>query len=128
MKVESLDLNREYRARLEQRRIIRQSLIDVIDRHQVDALIYPMKSLPAPPIGTADDGPRDNPSSAVTGLPAVVVPAGMGREGLPFALEILGRPFSEASLIRFADAYERASRRRVPPSDTPPLSGDRFSH
>ncbi|HUF71131.1 MAG TPA: amidase family protein, partial [Longimicrobiales bacterium] len=127
-KVESLDLNREYRARLQQRQMIRQALIDVMDRHQVEALVYPMKSLPAPPIGTADAGPRDNAISAVTGLPAIVVPAGMGREGLPFAVEILGRPFSEAGLIRLADAYERSSRRRVAPAQAPPLSGDRFSY
>ncbi|HUE85223.1 MAG TPA: amidase family protein [Vicinamibacterales bacterium] len=128
MTVESLDVDREYRARLERRRMIRQALIDVMDRHSVDALVYPMKSLPAPPIGTADAGPRDNAISAVTGLPAIVVPAGVGREGLPFAVEILGRPFSEAALIRFADAYERFSRRRVAPAEGPPLPGDRFSY
>jgi amidase len=82
----------------------------------------------APPLGSSDDGPRDNPMSAVTGLPAIVVPAGFNAEGLPIAIEFLGRPFAEPALIHIAHAYERASRRRVPPQTTPHLAGELFSY
>ena len=99
-----------------------------MDREKVDALVYPVKSLPAPPIGMADDGPRDNNISAVTGLPAIVLPAGVNAVGLPIAIEILGRPFSEPRLMDVARAYEQASRARVAPRTTPPLPGNVFTY
>ncbi len=40
--------------------------------------------------------------SSVTGLPAIVVPSAVDRDGLPIGLEFLGRPFSEPTLIRVA--------------------------
>jgi len=79
-------------------------------------------------VGTADGGPRDNPISAVTGLPAIVVPAGVNKEGLLIAIEFLGRPFSEPKLIQLAYACEQASRRRVAPNSTPHLPGELFSY
>lgn len=128
MAVAPLDGNVEYHARLERQRSIRRRLIDLMDAQHVDALVYPAKALGAPPIGVTDRGPRDNPISAVTGLPAFVVPAGMNREGLPIALEILGRPFAEPMLVRIASAYERASHARVAPTLAPPLPGDVFTY
>jgi len=126
--VESPDFDREYLSRLKNRQTIRQLIVDLMDRHQVEALIHPFKSLAAPPLGTPDRGIRDNPISAITGLPAVVVPAGVNEEGLPISLEILGRPFSEPTLIRIAHAYEQASRRRVAPQSTPALPGEVFRY
>lgn len=108
------------------KRMVRQRLIDLMDRYRVDALVYPVKSLSAPMLGNSDDGPRDNSISAVTGLPAIVLPAGMNEEGLPLALELLGRPFSEPKLIQLAYAYEKASRARVAPKSTPHLPGEVF--
>jgi Asp-tRNA(Asn)/Glu-tRNA(Gln) amidotransferase A subunit family amidase len=123
-----LDFDAEYLARLENRLTLRRLLVDLMDRHRVDALVYPFKSLPAPPLGTGDRGPRDNPVSAVTGLPAIVVPAGVNNQGLPISIEILGRPFSEPTLIRLAHAYERSARKRVAPKSTPPLQGETFTY
>lgn len=128
MKVRSLDADAEYLARLDNQQMVRQTLIDLMDRYRVQALVYPVKSLPAPLIGTADRGARDNPISAVTGLPAIVLPVGLNQDGLPFGLELLGRPFSEGQLIRAAHAYERASRRRIAPRLTPHLAGEIFSY
>lgn len=126
--VESVDFDAEYLARLANRQTIKQIIIDLMDRYQVDALIHPFKSLTAPPIGTGDRGPRDNPISAITGLPAIVVPAGVNEEGLPIAIELLGRPFSEATLIRIAYGYEQAGRKRVAPPSTPRLAGEVFTY
>ena len=122
------DENRNYHARLENRTTIRQLVIDLMDRHHLDALVYPFKSLAAPPLGTPDRGPRDNPVSSVTGLPAIVVPAGVDSHGLPISLEFLGRPFSEATLFALAYAYEQHSHKRVAPTSTPPLPGERFTY
>ena len=101
----------------------RQALIDLMDRAAVDALVYPFKSLGAPLIGDGDRDTRDNPLSSVTGLPAIVLPAGVTKAGLPIAIEMLGRPFSEPVLIRVglrlracrrARALRRRARRTCP--------------
>lgn len=124
VRVQSLDYDAEYLSRLANRLTIRRVLVELMDRFQVDALVHPFKSLTAPPIGTGDRGPRDNPISAITGLPAIVVPAGVAADGLPISIEFLGRPFSERTLVRLAHAYEQTSRKRVVPKLTPPLSGE----
>jgi len=123
-----MESDAEYLSRLERRRTMRQMLVDLMDKRRVDALVYPFKSLAAPLIGVGDDGTRDNPLSAVTGLPAIVVPAGVNGEGLPIAIEFLGRPFSEPRLIQLAHAYERATRMRKAPPTTPALQGERFAY
>ena len=43
----------------------------------------------------------------MTGLPAVSIPDGFSHSGLPFGLQIGGRPFDEAAVLRVADAFER---------------------
>jgi aspartyl-tRNA(Asn)/glutamyl-tRNA(Gln) amidotransferase subunit A len=52
------------------------------------------------------------------GLPAVVLPCGAHSLGLPLALQIVGRPFAEATVLRVADAYQRDTdwHLRVPPT------------
>jgi aspartyl-tRNA(Asn)/glutamyl-tRNA(Gln) amidotransferase subunit A len=53
----------------------------------------------------------------VTGSPALSVPVGFSKSGLPLAMQIVGKPFSEALIYRVAHAYERATRwvERHPP-------------
>ncbi len=41
------------------------------------------------------------------GLPAITVPIGLDSQGLPAGLQLVGRPFSEALLLRLADALQR---------------------
>ena len=45
----------------------------------------------------------------VTGSPALSVPVGFSKAGLPLAMQIVGNPFSEALIYRVAHAYERAA-------------------
>jgi aspartyl-tRNA(Asn)/glutamyl-tRNA(Gln) amidotransferase subunit A len=54
---------------------------------------------------------------SVAGLPALSLPCGFDRSGLPIGLQLIGRPFGEATLLRIGRAYERAtswSDRRPP--------------
>jgi aspartyl-tRNA(Asn)/glutamyl-tRNA(Gln) amidotransferase subunit A len=44
----------------------------------------------------------------LTGLPAISVPCGFDRDGLPIGLQIAARPFDEARVLRVAHAYERS--------------------
>jgi aspartyl-tRNA(Asn)/glutamyl-tRNA(Gln) amidotransferase subunit A len=50
------------------------------------------------------------------GLPAVSVPCGFSSGGLPFGYQLIGHPFSEATVLRAADAYQRVTdfHRAVP--------------
>ena len=43
------------------------------------------------------------------GLPAMSIPCGMDSHGLPIGLQLVGRPFAEATLLRLADAFQRES-------------------
>jgi aspartyl-tRNA(Asn)/glutamyl-tRNA(Gln) amidotransferase subunit A len=45
----------------------------------------------------------------LAGIPGISVPCGETREGLPIGLQVFGRHFDEATVLRVADAFERAS-------------------
>lgn len=52
---------------------------------------------------------------------SIAVPAGFTPQGLPAGITFFGRPYSEPVLIKFAYAYEQATRHRVPPKSVPAL-------
>jgi len=45
----------------------------------------------------------------LNGFPAVTVPCGFSKEGLPIGLQLAGRPFDEETVLRAAHAYEQAT-------------------
>jgi aspartyl-tRNA(Asn)/glutamyl-tRNA(Gln) amidotransferase subunit A len=47
-------------------------------------------------------------SAPLAGLPALSVPCGLTRDRLPIGLQLTGRAWDEGTLLRIADAYERA--------------------
>ncbi len=47
--------------------------------------------------------------SSLAGLPAISVPAGLGAEGLPLGLQLIGRAFDEETVLRVADVLEQAA-------------------
>src|SRR4030095_12826008 len=57
----------------------------------------------------------------LTGHPVASVPCGFTAAGLPVGLQIVGRAFDEATVLRVADAYQRATdwHKRRPPVDPP---------
>jgi aspartyl-tRNA(Asn)/glutamyl-tRNA(Gln) amidotransferase subunit A len=88
---------------------------------EVDAIVAPSLPVPAPLIGaeTVDiDGQETGTRPAIvghsrpanfTGLPAISVPCGFTRAGLPVGLQLIGPAFEEASLLRIAYAYESSN-------------------
>lgn len=68
-------------------------------RRIVDAADAP--SIPAKPSFTMP--------LSVTGHPAISVRTGFGADGLPLAMQLVGRPFAESTLFRVANAYETAT-------------------
>jgi amidase len=124
-----LDRDPQYRATLEGRVRLREAVVGLMDRYGLDALIYPHKLHGPLVIGHKDDPERaykPNQMSPLAGLPAFIVPMGFTPGGLPVGLEILGRPWSEPTLLRLASGFEaRTNNRRVPES-TPALPGEQF--
>ena len=59
-------------------------------------------------------------SANLAGLPALSVPCGFTRGGLPIGLQLPARPFDEPMLLRVGDAYERDTEwsARIPPIAT----------
>jgi aspartyl-tRNA(Asn)/glutamyl-tRNA(Gln) amidotransferase subunit A len=51
----------------------------------------------------------------LAGLPAISLPSGFDRHGLPLALQLMARPFDEARLLRAARAFERLAGWSVAP-------------
>ncbi len=106
------------------RAAIAASLGAAMDRQQLDALVYPTWSqLPQPTdqIDMARAGQTLRFATAA-GFPAITVPMGFAEEVLPVGLSILGRGWSEQTLIRVAHAYEQATGHRRPPVLAPPIA------
>jgi aspartyl-tRNA(Asn)/glutamyl-tRNA(Gln) amidotransferase subunit A len=66
-----------------------------------DALLTPATTGPAPDAATTGD-PAFNSPWSYTGLPTVSFPAGWSAEGLPLAVQFVGRPWGEADLLAVA--------------------------
>ena len=84
--------------------------VEVLQR--VDVLISPTCSRTAPPIADGDETAELARLTApydVTGIPAISIPCGYDRNGLPIGLMIGGRHFDEATVCRVAHAYEQST-------------------
>ena len=111
----------EYLESLARREPLRQTVSQILDDEQLDALAYPTLRRTAAPIGEPQRG-NNCALSAVSGLPAITVPAGYAADGMPVGLELLGRAWSEGDLIRLAFSFEQLTHHRRPPATTPSLS------
>jgi Asp-tRNA(Asn)/Glu-tRNA(Gln) amidotransferase A subunit family amidase len=104
---------------------LRAGVLALMDSLRLDALVYPTWSNVPRLIGDLNTPAGDNSQlfSPSTGFPALTVPMGYTRDGvLPAGLQIFGRPWSEATLIRLAYGYEQATHHRHAPATTPELA------
>jgi amidase len=109
----------------------------LFQQHNVDALVFPYAAAFAGPIRNPVQSLEDpayvpapgrpNPSTlggySSVGFPMLVVPMGLGSQGLPMGLAIMGRPREEARILGYAYDYEQATRLRRPSPLVPPLPG-----
>jgi Asp-tRNA(Asn)/Glu-tRNA(Gln) amidotransferase A subunit family amidase len=103
---------------------VRAAVLKAMDKYKLDAFVYPTWSNVPRLIGDLNTPAGDNSQfySPTTGFPAINVPMGFTRGGtLPIGMTIFGKAWSEATLIKFAYAYEQSTMHRRPPATTPPL-------
>jgi aspartyl-tRNA(Asn)/glutamyl-tRNA(Gln) amidotransferase subunit A len=110
-----------YLKALQVRTLLRRDYDQAFER--VDVVAMPTMPTPAFKLGEKTDDPLQmyladvfTVSANLAGLPGVSVPCGFSNEGLPIGFQLMGRMFDEATLLRVADAYERATdwHQRVP--------------
>jgi Asp-tRNA(Asn)/Glu-tRNA(Gln) amidotransferase A subunit family amidase len=95
--------------------------LETMDRLHLDAYVYPAIQMPPvdetmPQDGAVTGGPHSATSWVnMLGVPAVVVVGGFYDSGLPFGMEISGRPFTDGDLLGYAYAWEQATHHRHPP-------------
>jgi aspartyl-tRNA(Asn)/glutamyl-tRNA(Gln) amidotransferase subunit A len=98
------------------RELIRRATVQVLAG--VDVLVTPTSPMVAPKLSdtTVDIDGQQLPMRStlrrltlpfnLSGLPAITIPCGFSPEGLPIGLQIIGKPFDEAMVLRVAHAYE----------------------
>jgi amidase len=96
----------------------------------LDAILYPLQKVLVAPVTAADQLERNGTLSNGTGFPAVTFQAGFSTPtasaplGVPVGGELLGREFSEATLLSYAYALEQAAPQRRSPRSAPPLPNE----
>jgi aspartyl-tRNA(Asn)/glutamyl-tRNA(Gln) amidotransferase subunit A len=94
----------------------------------VDAVIAPVSPIPAPTIAESDVGGGPGAEAVIQrltrftrpvnylGVPSLSIPSGFARNGLPVGMQLIGRSFDEATLLRIGAAFQRATdfHARVP--------------
>ena len=91
----------------------------------VDVIAMPTTPTPAFRLGEKTADPLQmyladifTVSANLAGIPGISVPCGFSPERLPIGLQLVGRMFDEATLLRLADAYQRGTTHHV---QVPPL-------
>jgi aspartyl-tRNA(Asn)/glutamyl-tRNA(Gln) amidotransferase subunit A len=112
------------------RRLLRDEVDGALT--EFDCLLAPTLPVAAPPV-TAIEVPIGERVESVrtaftsftrlfnlTGHPALALPCGFSRDGLPLSLQLVGRAFDEGTILRLGHAYEQATdwHRRRPPAPT----------
>jgi aspartyl-tRNA(Asn)/glutamyl-tRNA(Gln) amidotransferase subunit A len=99
------------------RTLLRNEFMDAF--RKVDVFVCPTLPFTATPMGATtvviENGVEEDMLSAImqftgvaslTGLPALNVPCGFDGDGLPIGMQLIGRPFDEATLFRMGHAYQ----------------------
>jgi amidase len=112
----------EYRRIRRSQEDFQELILGVLADHRVDFLVYPTVQVIPPTRNELAAAkyecltfPTNTVIASQAGMPALTMPVGFTEDGLPVGMELLGTPFSEASMLQFAHAWERStSFRRAP--------------
>jgi amidase len=110
----------EFKARMLKRLELQNRVMKIMADRELEAIVYPFSRTLVGKIG-GQQARHNGFLSAVTGFPSLIAPAGFSRPGgsapigVPIGLEMLGRPWSEPTLLRLGYALEQATKLRRPP-------------
>jgi len=83
---------------------------------KVDVIVGPTSPTPAFRLGEKVDDPLAmyladiyTVTANLAGIPGISIPVGQSKEKLPIGMQIFGKHFDEATILRVANAYEKAS-------------------
>lgn len=115
----------EYNKKLIRQAEVRTRVMKIMADLELDAIIYPHQQQLVCKIGDGQKQ-RNGVLCSTTGFPSIAVPAGFAPSpeapiGVPVGMEIIGRPFSEPTLIEIAYSFEQLSHLRRPPVSAPAL-------
>jgi Asp-tRNA(Asn)/Glu-tRNA(Gln) amidotransferase A subunit family amidase len=118
------EANYEY---LKARDELMTNLLTVMADNRLDAIVHKavehqptlIKDGIQPPYVDQKGAPHIN--TFLVYVPSVVVPAGFTRDKLPAGITFLGRPYDDGNMIKFAYAYEQATKHRKPAASVTPL-------
>ena len=111
-----------YLRRLHRREQLREEVLATLAEEELDALVYPPSTIPPVEIPANQPFAELNCELAAhTGLPSIVVPAGVTDDGLPVGVELLGRAFAERHLCELAAAVEQVGDHRRQPDGFGPV-------
>ena len=106
-----------YYKAIQLRTLLRAQVLQALQ--DVDLLLSPTAGVPAQPLApdpeiTGRENVNRTPYLLTTvpslaNIPALAVPCGFSDEGLPLSLQLAGRPFDEATVLRAGHAYEQAT-------------------
>ncbi len=102
------------------RTLLRHEFVEAFE--SVDVFICPTLPFVATPVGemkvVIEGGKEEDMLAAImqytgvpslTGLPSMSVPCGFSPDGLPIGMQIIGKPFEEATIFRVGHAYQQAT-------------------
>jgi aspartyl-tRNA(Asn)/glutamyl-tRNA(Gln) amidotransferase subunit A len=96
------------------RTLIRRDFNQAFERCEVIAT--PTSPTPAFKVGEKTENPLQMYLSDIftisvnlAGLPGMSIPCGFTKAGLPIGLQLIGKPFDEATVLKVAHAYEQAT-------------------
>jgi aspartyl-tRNA(Asn)/glutamyl-tRNA(Gln) amidotransferase subunit A len=85
--------------------------------NEVDLIVTPVTPTPAFRLGEKSEDPLQMYLSDIytisinlAGVPAIAVPCGFSKAGLPIGMQLIGRAFEEETLLRAAHAYEQSTQ------------------
>ena len=108
----------EYRQRLADLRKTRASVPDLFSHAEVEIVVTPTSPIPAPSFAEVMADPqtlrarelvllRNTRPFNVWGTPAISIPCGVTRDGLPIGIQFAAAPGNDSLLLQFAADFER---------------------
>lgn len=114
--IESID----YKKRIIKRMELRNFIMSILAKYDLDAIVYPHQKRPVVKVGEAQVD-RNGVIGSVTGFPSIVLPAGFTSPtdtapiGVPVGIEILAKEWDEPLLLELGYSFQEATKmRRIP--------------